>query len=107
MGFLHATPEGSNQSRAERLLDADKRLPLPTVIGGIYLQEALLECGPADIAMGEAPLQFSEIEAYARASGGLLPKEVRTVRAMSKAYLVAKQNGKDPFFIPPWDGSDD
>lgn len=68
-----------------------------------YLFEAFSELGYAQPAgMGVGPLAWSEITAFASATGALFdPWEFRAIRQMSEQYLAGLKQGESPLVIPP------
>lgn len=90
-------------SRGELLKRQDRPLGLPELDAGAYIVNALVEAGPTIFdGMGERPLSWVDIDAYARATGGdWQPWELRAVFGMSRAYLAGKQAGKEPLAVPP------
>jgi hypothetical protein len=68
-----------------------------------YLLEMLFEAGPTVATpMGDTPLGWSDLRAYAEMTGtDLDPWEARTLREMSAAYLAERENGKHLLSIPP------
>jgi hypothetical protein len=53
---------------------------------------------------GPAVLPWSEINAYAQATGAIQSRwECVMLRTMSSAYLEGYAIGKDVFGIPPWE----
>lgn len=91
LGFSHATPEGKQETRAER-----GGVDLPEVNPAAqYLLEAYLSMGPTyNIGMGPTPLPFAEIAAAAPWADKI---ERHTIREMSVAYLRGLAVGRDPF----------
>ena len=75
-----------------------------TVTEGEYLMGAFMALGcshPAGMG-GEMPIPWSEVHAYARATGTLTePWEVELVRDMSAAYCRGRVEGENVFSIPP------
>lgn len=52
--------------------------------------------------MGDAPLGWPDIQAYAQITAAEIdPWEARTLRDLSAAYLVERQRGEKPLSIPP------
>jgi hypothetical protein len=52
--------------------------------------------------MGETPLGWSDLRAYADLTGvDLAPWEARALRDLSRAYLSARESGQDLLSIPP------
>ncbi len=85
-----------------------KPFGLPELEAGQYLVDALTDAGFTVFdAMGERPLSWQDLDAYARCSGGFWEHwELRALRSMSLAYLSAKQAGADPLAIPPCEDQD-
>lgn len=67
------------------------------------LWRAFLEVGPTlPGAMGEVPLSWAEVDAYARHSPELTePWETQALVQMSEEYLAEKVKGADVFTVPP------
>lgn len=76
---------------------------MPDLKGERYLFEAFCELGQAQVVgMGVGPLAWTEITAFASATGALTnPWEFRAVRQMSEQYLAALKQGESPLVIPP------
>jgi len=52
--------------------------------------------------MGETPLGWSDLRAYADLTGvDLDPWEARALRDLSRTYLSARESGQDLLSIPP------
>lgn len=68
-----------------------------------YLFEAFSELGYAQpVGMGVGSLAWSEIAAFADATGSLTdPWEFRAIRQMSDQYLTANREAESPLVIPP------
>ncbi|NKX40348.1 hypothetical protein HGG71_02570 [Rhodobacteraceae bacterium R_SAG2] len=67
------------------------------------LWRAFLEVGPTlPGAMGEVPVSWVEVDAYARHSPEITePWEVQALVQMSQQYLAEKVKGADVFTVPP------
>jgi len=76
--------------------------PLPDVKGGKLFLDAISDLGICkNSGMTLEALSFCEIEAYSRSCGGLLAREVMTIRKMSQAYVSEIKKSENPFSIPP------
>lgn len=73
-------------------------MPLPRVEAGEYLLNAFFEVGPTmQGGMGEAPLHWQEVDAYARQTQAISePWEARALVQMSRAYLDGQVVGTQP-----------
>lgn len=104
MGYLHSTPKSWPCSRGELAAQREQPLGLPDLEAGQYLVIALLDAGPTTFdAMGERPLSWPDLAAYATATGQWEPWELKALRDMSRAYLAGKQAGVDPLAVAPVD----
>lgn len=76
---------------------------MPDVGDADYLLRAFHELGRKMAGpMGSGPLAWSEIVAYAAATGQISsPWEFRALREMSVAFIDGQAIGEDPFGIPP------
>jgi len=72
---------------------------------GEYLLDALFAVGPTEFVGGEeTAVSWSELAGYMQATGAITePWEAEAVRAMSRAYLDAKREGKNIHCIAPVD----
>lgn len=76
---------------------------LPEIEAGQYLIDAWMAAGPtAPGAMGEVPLDWPAVVAFAQATGAISePWEFQAVIDMSRGYVVAKTIGENALAIPP------
>lgn len=67
--------------------------------------QALWQVGPSRVEqMAELPITWAELAAYATASEVNFERwELRAIMEMSRAYVAAKSDGKDPLSIAPVD----
>lgn len=69
-----------------------------------YLGRLFIEAGRVSSnGMGMSPLSFIELEAFARLES-LDLEDVRSLRAMSAAYVDGYTQGANALAVPPWDG---
>lgn len=104
---MHATPKGMKTPRWDqyRAGHEGEHPPLPDTGAASYLTTLWQEVGRvSDGANGAVALLWSEIDAFARSSGGLEQWEQKTLRAMSAAYIEQLRKSDDPFVRRPWDG---
>ncbi|WP_139044806.1 hypothetical protein [Phaeobacter sp. S60] len=90
--------------RIKAYLDAGAELPFPDLSDyQSMLWRAFLEVGPTlPGAMGEVPVSWVEVDAYARHSPEITePWEVQALVQMSQDYLSEKVKGADVFTVPP------
>jgi len=101
-------PDGSVERteppRINAYLDAGQKPPLPELSayqGMIW--RAFLEVGPAmPGAMGEVPISWAEVDAYARHCPEITePWETQALVQMSQDYLAEKRRGADVFTVAP------
>lgn len=115
LGWLHATPRvagkaGSTSlgrsSRMKALHEEGALIRMPPLNPGAYLFGWLLELGFVSRGgSGEVqPLTFTELKSWAELTGRLYiqPWEVKALRNLSNAYVVAYLEGQDPNAPPPW-----
>lgn len=78
---------------------------LPELVGGEYLIDALLTAGPTTSSgMGEGPLDWLTIDAFARCTGDLTEQwELKALHRMSRIYLTEREAGKAMFRKAPVD----
>ena len=78
---------------------------LPDLGFGACLLEALLQVGPTVLsAMGEEPLSWPVVWAYAQATEAVCePWELRLLIDMIHGYMDARQQGEDPLARAPAD----
>jgi hypothetical protein len=110
LGYLNAVLPAAKKSRLAICQEQKKEPPLVDVGEGQYLIEALFECGVSDTSSGtvELPLSWSEIWAYANATGSIKePWEFRAMMDMSRAFVKARRDGESPFAIAPVDLDND
>ncbi|MEH6775538.1 MAG: hypothetical protein V7668_16560 [Cereibacter changlensis] len=96
-------PGCGGESRLERARRLREPLGLPELDGGQYLVDAMFRLGPTRSAgMGEAPADWPEIDAFARATGRISePWEAEALFDMCRAYHAAREAGTDPLAMSP------
>jgi hypothetical protein len=90
-------------TRLDRLEERGLPVQMPAVAPFEYIWDACLAMGlSTESGMGEAPHDWMSIDAFVRLSR-LVDEwwEIELLHQMSRAYLIAKQAGKDPLAIPP------
>lgn len=82
---------------------AGRDLEIPDAGDLTYLLHMFFDAGPAvQTPMGDAPLGWSDIRAYAKLTWtDLEPWEARALHDLSATYLVERQRGEKPLSIPP------
>ena len=83
-----------------------REIPVVEVEAGRYLLDILFRVGPgwASGMGGETPLPWSELLAYAQATGAISePWEFEALSAMSRAYVAARADGGSVLSIAPAD----
>lgn len=95
LAWLHATPDGSERSRAE-ILKGQEIAELDELEWGEHLIETLREIGFAMPGMsGAVPLNYQEIDSYCRLTLTVLPwYEPAQLRTLSRAYCAELYESK-------------
>lgn len=105
-----ADPDGKPGENTSRWVLAERaggEPDLPDIEAGDYLVEAFAELGMVSAtADGMLPIQWSEIEAFARVER-LRPDEAKLMRTMSVAYLDGRDAGMSPLGKSPMEAADD
>lgn len=107
-GYWHAVPEGAKEPRI-RMVHPSASLGMPDLGAAGYLVDCLFDVGPTmHGAMGEVPLSWTEVVAYAQGSGAVSEQwEIRALVEMSKSYLAEKATAVKPLATPPTEQADD
>jgi hypothetical protein len=95
LAWLHATPEGSDRSRAE-ILKGQEIAELEELEWGDHLISALSEIGFAMPGMsGAVPINYQEIDAWCRLTATVLPwYEPAQLRNLSREYCAELHESK-------------
>lgn len=96
-------PGCGGESRLARARRLREPLGLPELDGGQYLVDAMFRLGPTrSTGLGEAPADWPEIDAFARATGRISePWEAEALFDMCRAYHAAREAGTDPLAMSP------
>ena len=114
IGWLHSVPvQELNQgkkvpwkhNRFKQIAEIENREPeiVELDIDEERLFQALFDLGPTKFtSMGEEPLPWTEIWSWFQATlPSFYPFDLVCLYQMSKAYLIAKQQGENPLSIDP------
>tara|TARA_R110000851_G_scaffold41311_1_gene103757 strand:- start:1361 stop:1765 length:405 start_codon:yes stop_codon:yes gene_type:complete len=102
-GWLHSTPDKSQQTRIKALGQGSQFANLPEV-KLTYLVELFFDMGMASVDTALKPLNFGEISSYKAASNiEMSPFDIVTIKKMSESYVAWVHKGKaincqSPFF---------
>jgi hypothetical protein len=99
-----AEDDAPSPTRAEAREKAGLSVELPPITAGSHLVGYLWEVGPNMAAgMGAAPVSWTELQAWQDQAGHRLsPWEVRTLRALSAAYVSESHRASKAGCLPPW-----
>ena len=98
-------PDKEKQPRLDRLQAVGSPLAeLPEVDGCEYLITYLMDVGPAaNNGMGQAPVSYSEIKAWAELTDTRLsPWDAEMIRRLSRVYVQESIRAKDPGAPAPY-----
>ena len=102
---MHSTKDGSEKTRQAELEAEGLPLRLPEIREGLYLLEAWMEAGPTmQAGMGDAPLDWVAIDAFARCTGAVTERwEMQAIHRMSRLYMAELTAGSSKWRKPPVD----
>ena len=112
MGWLAATPRpypGARPENAPKMSRAEQfersgTAPAMPPLSTPWFIERLTEIGIVEPSgMGQGPISWTTLRAWQQLTGTpLAPWEARLLRALSAAFLAARNEGEDPLAQPPF-----
>ena len=101
-GWLHSTPDKSQQTRIQALGQGSQFANMPEV-KLTYLAELFFDLGMASVDTAIVPLNFGEIAAFKTASNiDMSPFDILTLKKMSESYVSWIHKGKAQNCIAPF-----
>lgn len=101
-GWLHSTPEKSQQTRIQTLGQGSQFANLPEV-ELTYLVELFFDMGMASVDTAITPLSFGEIAGFKAASNiNMSPFDILTIKKMSESYVAWIHKGKTVNCVAPF-----